>query len=53
LGIVSTARKRPGEDSCRILLINTVIPVLFLYGLKRGDEKLKNRAIEFLSHSAS
>ena len=51
LGIVSAAREKTlGEDSCRILLINTVIPVLFLYGLKRGDEKLKNRAIEFLSH---
>ncbi len=46
---VSARRKTLGEEACRILLINTVIPLVFLYGLKRGDEKLKTRAINFLS----
>lgn len=51
LGTVSAAREKTlGTDSSRTLLINTVIPIIFLYGLKRGDEKVKNRAIEFLSH---
>lgn len=50
-GTVSAVRKKTlGEESSRILLINTVIPAIFLYGYKRGNEQLKARAIEFLSH---
>jgi hypothetical protein len=50
-GTVSVANKKTlGEESSRILLINTVIPMIFLYGHKRGDDKFKTRAIEFLSH---
>jgi hypothetical protein len=50
-GTVSVANKKTlGEESSRTLLINTVIPMIFLYGHKRGDDKLKTRAIEFLSH---
>jgi hypothetical protein len=50
-GAVSAVRKKIlGEESSRTLLINTVIPVIFLYGHKRDDDKLKTRAIEFLSH---
>jgi hypothetical protein len=50
-GTISNVRKKTlGEDSSRTLLINNVIPIIFLYGHKRGDDKLKARAIEFLSH---
>jgi hypothetical protein len=42
-------KKALGEDASRSLLINTVIPLVFLYGHKRGDDRLKARAIEFLS----
>jgi hypothetical protein len=49
-GSVGAARKKTlGEEASRTLLINTVIPLVFLYGHKRGDEKLKARAVEFLS----
>jgi hypothetical protein len=48
--IVSAGKKKTlGPDASRTILINTVIPLIFLYGHKRGDEKLKARAIEFLS----
>ena len=41
-GTVSAARKKTlGEESSRTLLINTVIPMIFLYGHKRGDEQVK------------
>jgi Protein of unknown function (DUF2851) len=50
-GTVSAARKKTlGEESSRTLLINTIIPIIFLYGHKKDDDKLKARAIEFLSH---
>jgi hypothetical protein len=50
-GTVTAARKKTlGEESSRTLLINTVIPMIFLYGHRKDDDKLKARAIEFLSH---
>lgn len=50
-GIISDKRiKSLGKESVNIILINTVIPLIFLYGSKTGNETLKARAIDFLSH---
>ncbi len=49
-GSVTSSRKKTlGAEASATLLINTVIPLVFLYGHKRGDEKMKVRAIELLS----
>jgi hypothetical protein len=49
-GAVTTARQKTlGTEASGALLINTVIPLVFFYGLKKGDDKLKTRAIELLS----
>lgn len=40
--------KALGESAIDILLINTVIPFLFVYGKAKGLTDLQNRAIEFL-----
>lgn len=40
--------KKLGEESIHILLINSVIPLLFNYGKKIGDEALSERAMLFL-----
>ncbi len=37
-----------GNDSIDNILINTVCPFLFVYGLQHGDEVLKNRALGWL-----
>jgi hypothetical protein len=31
-----------------LLLINTIAPLLFLYGKEKGDEQFKDRALRFL-----
>jgi hypothetical protein len=41
-------KKRTGETAADILLINSVIPVLFSYGLYRNDHELTERALAFL-----
>jgi len=48
--VTAPRKKTLGQESSRTLLINTVIPMIFLYGHKKGDDQLKARAIEFLSH---
>lgn len=40
--------KRIGKESVNSLLINTVVPLLFLYGEKSGKETLKQKAVEIL-----
>lgn len=40
--------KSLGESSVDILLINTIIPFLFVYGEHKQDEVMKNRALLFL-----
>ena len=40
---------RMGERSIHLLLINTVIPFLFIYGMLTGREILKERAMEWLA----
>lgn len=42
-------RKKIGKDSINLLLINTVIPFIFIYGDARANTKLKERAIDYLS----
>jgi len=41
-------RKRLGTATVNNLLINTVIPFLFIYGKLRGDADLQERAIDFM-----
>ena len=47
----STTRKKVkelGESSIQILIINVVIPFLFVFGEKQNKHFLKNRALDFL-----
>ena len=45
---VKAQKKRMGESLKRILLINAVIPFIFLYGKEQGEERLCDQAIEWL-----
>lgn len=40
--------KRMGNNSIDILLINTVIPFLFAYGTKKGEQNLVERALDYM-----
>ncbi len=42
------SKKELGKNSINILIINVVIPFLFVYGEKQNKVFLKNRALEFL-----
>lgn len=46
--VSKTSEKHLSKSSLRLLIINTVVPVLFAYGRYRGDEKLCERAVDFL-----
>jgi len=41
--------KKLGSSSRQILLINAIIPFLFVYGRKKGEPQYENRAMDFLS----
>jgi hypothetical protein len=41
-------KKNLGKATVQTILINTVIPFLFVYGKARGSEELKDRALDFL-----
>ena len=41
-------KKRMGENTLNLLLINTVIPFLYAYGIHKADERLCDRATRFL-----
>ena len=43
-----TMQKQLGETSVNTLIINVVIPFLFVFGEKQNKNHLKNRALEFL-----
>ncbi len=45
--------KELGESSVNMLIINVVIPFLFVYGEKQNKDYLKNRALEFLEQLPS
>jgi hypothetical protein len=38
-----------GEDAFNSVVINTVVPFLFIYGSMNGQEDTKNRALELLN----
>lgn len=40
--------KKIGEDALNLIIINTVIPFLYAYGLHKADEALCDRATRFL-----
>jgi len=44
----SSSNKELGISSINTLIINVVIPLLFVYGEKQNKHDLKNRALEFL-----
>lgn len=46
--ISSKQEKRVGENALNLILINTIIPFLYAYGLHKADEALCNRATHFL-----
>ncbi len=46
--ISKTRKKSLGQDAIFLLIINTIAPMLFLYGERKADEKYKNRALSFL-----
>ncbi len=41
--------KKPSPSTIQLLIINTVIPFLFIYGRMTGNDRLKERAINLLS----
>jgi hypothetical protein len=41
-------RKRMGEESFQLILINVVVPFLFLYGEQHGKQDLKDRALKLM-----
>lgn len=42
--------KELGDTAGNLLIINVVIPFLFVYGEKQNKNSLKNRALDFLEH---
>lgn len=46
--ISNKKKKKLGLQATNLLIINTIIPVLFVYGNKIGDDNLKDRAIQYL-----
>ncbi len=41
-------KKLLGEDAVNVLIINTIVPFLFLYGVEKNLPEYKERALEFL-----
>lgn len=46
---VQRSRRKLGRSSIHSILINTVIPLLLLYGQLRGDDKYEEKAMRFLN----
>ncbi|MGZ4075415.1 MAG: DUF2851 family protein, partial [Bacteroidia bacterium] len=42
--------KHLGGEAINNILINTIIPFLFVYGKQKGEEKYIDRALNFLEH---
>ncbi len=49
----SYKKKNLGEQMINNILINTVIPILFTYGMYHNEEKYKDKAIQWLEEIAS
>ena len=45
--------KRLGLDAIHSIIINTLVPVLFVYGIRKRDEHVKEKAIRFLEEIPS
>ncbi len=48
------SKKKPkalGAGSFDLILINTIVPFLYVYGKRKGDEGFINRALLFLQHT--
>lgn len=44
--------KRLGEDAVNNIIINTIVPFLFVYGRQKNEEKYVERALHFLEQTA-
>lgn len=47
-GVGGEAKKKLGSDSINTIIINTIVPFLFIYGKEKGEEKLCDRSLSFL-----
>ena len=45
---VSIRKKTLGESSINLILINAIIPFLFVYGKAKGSQEMQGRAIQWL-----
>lgn len=45
-------KKAMGEQSRDSLIINTIVPIIFIYGKITGDEKLREKAVHLLENLA-
>jgi hypothetical protein len=45
-------KKHFGKDAINLILINTIVPFIFLYGKMRNEEQFKDRAIALLEQIA-
>lgn len=43
--------KQLGEDSINNIIINTIVPFLFVYGKQKNDDNYVERALQFLEHT--
>ncbi|WP_319591148.1 DUF2851 family protein [uncultured Draconibacterium sp.] len=46
----NTQPKELGDTAAQILIINVIVPFLFVYGEKQNKHHLKNRALDFLEN---
>lgn len=42
--------KRLGEDTIRVIAVNSIIPFIFAYGISRANDGLKDKAIKLLEN---
>ena len=48
-GSVSASRKKHlGKDAVRLLIINTIVPLVFVYGRHKADSEILNRSFRWL-----
>lgn len=45
----ASSNKKLGKDSMHNIIINTVVPFLFVYGIKKKDESSKEKALRLLA----
>lgn len=51
--VENTSTKKVGKTLINALIINVVVPFLFVYGKQKQDEKLKDKALNFLENVKS